>query len=138
MKCNYCGTTIPEGSKKCNGCGKKVEEIIKIEEFAINDEIIDNTIKESYDIESPEENTSDNIKVEDIKSFTLILLSFISCFFLMPFGFILNIIFLILAKIHEKKLQKEDTLTVFVIKAFLILSVFLSILLFLISLIYKK
>ena len=24
MKCNYCGTTIPEGSKKCNGCGKKV------------------------------------------------------------------------------------------------------------------
>ena len=24
MKCNACGTTIPEGSKKCNGCGKKV------------------------------------------------------------------------------------------------------------------
>ena len=31
MKCNQCGTTIPEGNKICNGCGKKLEMNTSIE-----------------------------------------------------------------------------------------------------------
>lgn len=63
MKCNQCGTTIPEGNKICNGCGKKlgidtsIETIVEpkiLEEKETEEEIsIENkTIKDKNAVDS--------------------------------------------------------------------------------------
>lgn len=59
MKCNQCGTTIPEGNKICNGCGKKLgintpieEESNIIAEPADEISIENKTIKDKNAIDS--------------------------------------------------------------------------------------
>ena len=64
MKCNQCGTTIPEGSKKCNGCGKKVTMFTKFQQ-SYNEES-NNQIKELEEIPEEKYELNENESNEDI------------------------------------------------------------------------
>lgn len=108
MKCNYCGTTIPEENKICNGCGQKVEIIFSQEKLS-NEEIIEEEL-EKIEQENIEEIQNKEQSRENIKALIAIILSIIGILF--PFGFILNVIALILSVTLKNPTQKKDTLDI--------------------------
>ena len=135
MKCTKCGTTIPEGSKKCNGCGTKVTMFTKFQQ-PYNEES-NNQIKEleelpeeeiDYFTESPEIQSSrlkleiEGIKIKDKNAKTAFILSIIGVMF-MSFGIIFNIIALNKAKQITNPMEKEKILKV--VKILLVVSAFM-------------
>ncbi|MBE6159507.1 MAG: zinc ribbon domain-containing protein [Lactobacillales bacterium] len=135
MKCNYCGTTIPEGNKICNGCGKKVTMFTKFQQpynEESNDQIkeIEELTEEEIDyfMESPESQSARlNLKIEgfeikDKNAKTAFILSIIGVMF-MSFGIIFNIIALNKAKQITNPMEKEKILKV--VKIMLAVSAFM-------------
>ena len=140
MKCNYCGTTIPEGSKKCNGCGKKVtifpkfrqpyneesnNQITEIEEVTEEYELNEKESDEDLLNENLEKDqlrpkvTIGGIEIKEKPSIIAVILSFVGMMFL-PYGIILNII---ASKIVQRvKNQEEQKIIEFIIKFFFVIS----------------
>lgn len=124
MKCKQCGTTIPEGNKKCNGCGKKItifSNSQNSQNTTNNYKIIDDYPKINKKIEQKKveisqllEDTNINInqtQIQDKNAITAMILSIFGMMFI-PFGIILNIIALIKAKQIENPDEKQKTLKI--------------------------
>lgn len=138
MKCNTCGTTIPKGSKICNGCGKKVAIFSNIESSQKsnnNYRIIDNynknnefqkeRIEKIENLLKQSKISINNIEIQNQNASLAIILSIIGVIF-MPFGIIFNIIALNKAKQIKNTIEKEKTLRT--VKIFLIISAIMTIL----------
>ena len=124
MKCNYCGTTIPEGSKKCNGCGKKVNFLSSIrdtqkinnnyrniESYYKTNKTKETKIEQQKNLFQQSKEPINNIYIQDKNASLATILSIIGIMFI-PFGFVFNIIALNKAKQIEDSIQKEKTLRV--------------------------
>jgi len=131
MKCNYCGTTIPEGNKICNGCGKKVTIFSNFQNsnnVNNNYKIIDNytkQIKQKKQQENLKEFfeqsniTINQVQIQDKNAITAMFLSILGIMFI-PIGIILNIIALTKAKQIENEIEKEKILKI--VKILLVVS----------------
>lgn len=113
MKCNYCGTTIPEGNKICNGCGQKLGMNTSKE-----------PLEESNIIEETEEEVVENKTIKDKNAIDSYAYSLVGFFF--P---VIGFIFIILAinkaaaiKNPEEK-KKAKTLTKIAIVANIITTI---------------
>lgn len=122
MKCNQCGTTIPEGSKKCNGCGKKVTIFSNTQtKKTINNnyKIIDNYNKVNGSQREKQEKIENllqqsklsinNIEIQDKNASLAIILSIMGVMFI-PFGIVLNVIAINKAKKINNSIEKEKVL----------------------------
>lgn len=125
MKCNQCGTNIPEGSKICNGCGKKITIFSNTKtspKVNNNYKIIDNynrkNVSQEEKIEKIEkiENllkqskiSINNIEIQNQNASLAIILSIMGVMFI-PFGIVLNIIAINKAKKINNSIEKEKTL----------------------------
>ena len=145
MKCNYCGTTIPEGSKICNGCGKKItifSNTTNSTPLDNNYKIIDNYDKSNYTGEEKIEEIENllnqskislnNVSLQDKNAILATTLSIIGIMFI-PFGIIFNIIALNKANQITNPTEKAKTLRT--VKIFLIISA-IMVLLFLLPIIF--
>lgn len=133
MKCNYCGTTIPEGNKKCNGCGKKITIFFNIQSskhINNNYKVIDNYNKPIQNREQKIERllnqsklSVDNTPIQDKNAISATILSIIGIMFI-PFGIIFIVLALNKAKQITNPIEKEKTLRV--VKILLAVSVVMS------------
>lgn len=136
MKCNQCGTTIPEGSKICNGCGKKVtifSNVTNSPQVNNSYKIIDNYNKinqsqgkkianlEDYIEESDIQINSINIQDKNASLATI--LSIIGVMFI-PIGVIFCKKAITIAKKIEDPILKQKTLTTS--KILFAISIFMS------------
>lgn len=102
MKCNYCGTTIPEGNKICNGCGRKIN--IFYNKINDNKSIKQNNKKTEIEIKTKE--SLNNVYIQNKYASIATILSIIGIMFI-PFGFIFNIIALKEVKKIDNQIEKE-------------------------------
>ena len=115
MKCNYCHTTIPEGDKICNGCGKKVT-FFTSENTNNNVRIINNynnqKIDKSSEIEKLLIARKNNIQINVDKHASTATLLSIMGFMFMPFGIILELIALSETKKITNEIERQKTLKI--------------------------
>ena len=134
MKCNQCGTTIPEGSKICNGCGKKVTIFSsKQNSTSINNNyrIINNYTKpiQTKKIENLEEYIDEskvqinNINIQDKNASLATVLSVIGVMFI-PIGVIFCKKSITIAQKIEDPILKNKILTTS--KILFAISIFMS------------
>lgn len=103
MKCNYCGTTIPEGNKVCNGCGRKINNFSN----AINIKVKNiEKSKNKEEILKQEKESLNNVYIQNKYASIATILSIIGIMFI-PVGFIFNIIALKEVKKIDDQIEKE-------------------------------